>query len=189
MPKGVAKAQVLAGLYKFKPAAKKLDKHVTLMGSGAILPGVIDAQAILAKDFGVSADVWSAPSYQQVRADALRCERLNRLNPTAKRNVPYIETATKDMSGPIIASSDYMKLVPEQIGRWLPRPFIPLGTDGYGMSDTREALRRHFEVDAESVVIAALSALKDEGKVTAKVVADAMKKLGYDGKKLDPIDV
>jgi pyruvate dehydrogenase E1 component len=138
------------------------------------------AQEILASRFDVAADVWSVTSYQQLRNEALSVERWNRLHPGEPQRVPYVTRALANASGPVIATSDFMKAVPDMLGRWIGRPFVPLGTDGFGRSDTREALRRHFEVDAEHVVVATLSTLCQQGQVPAGVVARAIQEYGID---------
>jgi pyruvate dehydrogenase E1 component len=188
MPKGVEEG-VLRGLYPFRRAEKRLPHHVTLLGSGSIMMQVLGAQEMLASRFGVSADVWGAPSYQLLRNEAISCERWNRLHPEAKPRVPYVVEALQGVPGPVVAASDYLKMVPEQIARWVPGRFLPLGTDGVGMSDTREALRRHFEVDAESIVVAALHGLALDGKIPAARVREAISALGLDPEKIDPITV
>ena len=188
MPDG-AKEGVLRGLYRFRPAEKKLGKHVELWGSGSIMLQVLRAQEILAERFGVSADVWGVTSYQQLRSDALACERENRLHPEATPRVPYLVEALKGVEGPFITASDYMKSLGDLVARWLPGRIVPLGTDGYGMSDTREALRRHFEVDAECIVVGALDALRLEGKLTAADVAKAIRDLGVDPDKVAPASI
>jgi pyruvate dehydrogenase E1 component len=139
--------------------------------------------AEMLEKYGVSADVWGVTSYQLLRREALECERHNRLNPEAEAKVPYVTQVLKDHEGPFIAVSDYMTLVHDQIARWVPGRYISLGADGFGMSDTREALRRHFEIDAECVVVAALDALRQEGKIPGKTVAQAIKELGIDPQK------
>ncbi len=187
MPAG-AEEGVLGGMYRFRPATKTLDRHVQLFGSGSILNEVLRAQELL-EVYGVSADVWSVTSYQQLRNDALECERIARLNPRSEARVAFLKRALDGVQGPFIAASDWMKLVPDQIARWIPGRFVPLGTDGYGLSDTRPALRRHFEVDAESVVIAALAALRDEGRVSADEVAKAIGDFEYDTAKVAPMSV
>jgi pyruvate dehydrogenase E1 component len=188
MPAGVEEG-VLRGLYRFRPAAKRLERHVTLFGSGSIMTQVLAAQELLATKFGVSADVWGATSYQQLRNDAIACERWNRLHPNAKEpRVPNVVRTLEGVEGPIIAASDFVKMVPEQIARWVPVRYVPLGTDGFGMSDTREALRRWFEVDAESIAVAALDALARDGRLPAKKVAEAIRELGLDPDKPDPME-
>jgi pyruvate dehydrogenase E1 component len=186
-PKG-ADQGILKGLYLFEKAARKKKRHVQLFGSGTIMNAVLKARDMLS-DYGVSADVWSATSYQLLRREALSCERWNRLHPTDTPRVPWVSSVTKGAKGPFIAASDYVKALPDGIGRWLPNRLVPLGTDGYGMSDTREALRRHFEVDAESIVLGALDALRQDGGLDGKEMADAIAKLGLDPEKKEPFDV
>ena len=188
MPEGVNEG-VLRGLYRFRPAEGDAGERIQLFGSGSILMEVLRAQEILAKEYNVSANVWSATSYQQLRADALACERWNRLHPDSEPRIPYVARVLEDARGPVIAATDFMKTVPDQIARWVPGRFVPLGTDGYGLSDTREALRRHFEVDAESIVITALHALQLEGRVAGETVAGAIRDLGYDPEKMEPMQV
>jgi pyruvate dehydrogenase E1 component len=185
MPEG-QKDGILKGIYKFRPAAQKLGKHVQLFGSSSIMQQVMKAQEMLV-EYGVSADIWGVTSYQLLRNDAISCERHARLNPEAERRVPYIEQVLKGVEGPFIAASDYIKHTPDSIGRFIPGTFVPLGTDGFGMSDTREALRRHFEVDAENIVLGALHGLRLDGKITAAEVSAAIKKLGIDQNKLEPM--
>ena len=153
------------------------------------MPQVLKAQALLAEKFDVSADVWGVTSYQQLRNDGMSCERFNRLNPEATPRVPYITQVLTGAEGPFIAASDYIKATADVVARFIPGRFVPLGTDGFGMSDTREALRRHFEVDAESVVIGALDALRQDGKLSGKDVAAALAALAIDQGKVEPMKV
>jgi pyruvate dehydrogenase E1 component len=184
MPEGV-KEGILRGIYRFRRADKKLQHHVQLFGSGSIMNQVLRAQRILAERFDVSSDVWGVTSYSELRKDALDAERHNRLHPDDReQRVPYVVQALSDVQGPFIAASDYMKVLPDQIARWIPGRLVPLGTDGFGMSDTREALRRHFEVDGENIAIAALDALRQDGKLAPSVVAKAIEALGVDPEKL-----
>jgi pyruvate dehydrogenase E1 component len=187
MPEG-AKEGILKGIYKYRAGSK--GKHrVQLFGGGSIMLQVLRAQEILAERYDVAADVWGVTSYTELRRDALRCERHNRLHPTEEAQTPYIVSALQGVQGPFIAASDYMKALQDQVSRWIPGQYVVLGTDGFGMSDTREALRRHFEVDAECIVIAALDALRVEGKLTAADVQKAIKDLGVDPDKIDPMSV
>ena len=144
------------------------------------------AQEILAERFEVSADVWSATNYKQLRTEALRCKRWNMLHPIEPPKKSYLETALEKEQGVFVAVSDFMKIVPEQIAPWVPGGLMTLGTDGFGRSDTRERLRRFFEVDAECTVIATLYALAEKGLVERKIVAKAMKDLGVDPEKAFP---
>jgi pyruvate dehydrogenase E1 component len=188
MPEG-AKDAILKGLYRFRPAEKKLERHVQLFGSGSIMQQVLRAQSALAERFGVSSDVWGVTSYQQLRTDALEVERWNRLHPEAEPRVPYLTRALEGVSGPFISASDYLKSQGDLIARWVPGRLVPLGTDGFGMSDSREALRRHFEVDMESIVIATLEALRQEGKASPGEVAKAIRDLGVDPEKHEPLQI
>ncbi len=188
MPEG-AREGILRGLYLFQPAAERKALHVELFGSGSILNAALRAQQILTADFGVSADVWSATSYTELRRDALACEREARLHPLEPERQPWIGKVLAGRTGPFIAATDFMKIVPDQIARWMPGRFVPLGTDGFGMSDTREMLRRHFEVDGEAIALAALDALRRDGKLSAADVHGAIGKLGIDPGKRDPSSV
>jgi pyruvate dehydrogenase E1 component len=133
--------------------------------------------------------VWSVTSYQQLRNDGLACERHNRLHPEAEARVPFLATALDGVEGPFIAASDYMKALPDLVSRWVPGRLVSLGTEGYGMSDTREALRQHFEIDEASIVVGALDALRQEGKVEGSLVARAITDFGIDPEKIDPMSV
>jgi len=175
LPAG-AEQGILKGLYSFSKSKVKGEK-VQLMGSGVILREVIAAAELLEKDWGVSADVWSATSFTELRREGLDCERWNMLNPEKPQRLNYVAECLKDAKGPVIASTDYMKSFAEQIQRFVPNKFIALGTDGYGRSDSREALRDFFEVDARYITVAALKALSDEGKLPAAKVAEAVKKI------------
>ncbi|MBN2194612.1 MAG: pyruvate dehydrogenase (acetyl-transferring), homodimeric type [Polyangiaceae bacterium] len=188
MPDG-ARSGILRGIYRFSSAPKRRTHHVQLMGSGSIFNEVRRAERILAERFGVSADLWGVTSYKLLREDALGAERQNRLSPLGPPRVPYLTEALAGVEGPFIAVSDYMKLLPDAVARWIPGRFLPLGTDGFGLSDTREALRRHFEVDAEHIVVAALTALHQEGRLEPEVVATAIRELGLDADQMDPMRV
>ena len=179
---------ILKGLYLFDKVKRRKKKHVQLLGSGSIMNCVLQAREKLA-ELGVSADVWSATSYQLLRREALECERWNRLHPQAEARRPWVSQVTEGAVGPWVAASDYVKTLPDGINRWLPGRLVPLGTDGYGMSDTRPELRRHFEVDAASIVVAALDALRQEGAATGAEVAKAIDSLGLDPDKRSPMDV
>ena len=144
------------------------------------------AADLLAEKFAIGADVWSVTSWQQLRADALSCERFNTLHPSAPPRVPFIAAQLADAAGPVIAASDFIKLVPDMVGRFVPQGLLPLGTDGFGLSDTRAALRRHFEVDAEHIALAALSALARRGELAPAEVEAALVGLGLDPDRPDP---
>ncbi|WP_158908810.1 pyruvate dehydrogenase (acetyl-transferring), homodimeric type [Granulicella sp. L56] len=184
MPKGAAEG-ILRGLYKLKPAIEG-EAVAQLFGSGTILNEVLRAQEILATKYGVQTDVWSVTSYNELRRDALAVERWNRLHPAEKERQSYLQTAMAGTQGPIIAASDYMKVVPDQLSPWLANRLVSLGTDGFGRSDNREHLRSHFEVNAESIVGATLSKLSREGKFKPKQAQKALAELGLDVEAGDP---
>jgi pyruvate dehydrogenase E1 component len=144
------------------------------------MPLALRAAQLLAEDWDVGADVWSAPGWQRLRADALDCDEWNRLHPTEDRRVPLVTRTFAEVEGPIVAVTDWMKLVPDQISRWVPRPYTILGTDGFGRSDTRPALRRHFKIDAENIAVAVLQELALEGALEPDRVAEAIKKYDLD---------
>jgi pyruvate dehydrogenase E1 component len=189
MPEGAAPG-ILKGMYKLQPAPVKDGKRskVHLLGSAVILRECLRAQQILADKYGVAADVWSVTSYKELRRDALACERWNRLHPTAAPRKSYLEATLENEPGVYVAASDYMKATSEMISRWVPGGLMPLGTDGFGRSDDRNVLRRHFEVDAENVVIASLTQLLRKKEVSADLVAKAIKELGVDPDKADPVE-
>jgi len=182
---------IIRGMYLIKRGGvegKTDAPHVQLMGSGTILREVLAAQVLLQNDWGVAADVWSVTSFTELRRDGMDCERYNLLHPAAEQKVPYVTQQLSDSSGPIIASTDYMKIFAEQIRAYLPsgRTYRVLGTDGFGRSDFRAKLREHFEVDRHFVTLSALRALADEGKVPADAVAQAIKKYGINPDKANP---
>jgi pyruvate dehydrogenase E1 component len=188
LPEGVGEG-ILRGLYRYRAATvepARPELRVQLLGSGSILNEVLAAQAELAERHGVAADVWSATSYLELRRDALATERWNRLHPGETPRRAYIEEQLADAPGPVIAATDYLKAVPDQIARWVPGGLTPLGTDGYGRSDTREALRRHFEVDAASIVVATLARLAETGVIEASVVEEAIREHEIDTEGPDP---
>ena len=184
MPEGVTEG-IVRGIYKLKPAPK--GKAVAqLFGSGPILNEVVRAQEILAHKYGVQTDVWSVTSYNELRREALAVERWNRLHPTEPEKTPYILQALNGSKGPIVAASDYMKSVPDQLAPWLLNRLVTLGTDGFGRSDNREHLRRHFEVDAESIAAATLSRLSRDGKYDTAKTQRAFAELKIDTEIGDP---
>ncbi|UCD39352.1 MAG: pyruvate dehydrogenase (acetyl-transferring), homodimeric type [Fidelibacterota bacterium] len=189
MPEGVEEG-ILKGLYKFAqglpPKAGKMHK-AHIIGSGSILLEGLRAQKMLAERYQVSADVWSATSFKELRRDALSVERWNLLHPAETPRKPYISSLLEQEEGVFVAATDYMKTVAAQVCRWVPGGLFPLGTDGFGRSDTREALRRHFEVDAEMITLAVLYQLARRGEIEADAVQQAMKHLGIDPDKPDPI--
>ncbi|HEX2643007.1 MAG TPA: pyruvate dehydrogenase (acetyl-transferring), homodimeric type, partial [Thermoanaerobaculia bacterium] len=189
MPAGAPEG-ILKGLYKFKPAELgegDTRPRIHLLGSGSILREALRAQDILAERYGVAADVWSATSFKELRRDALEVERWNMLHPGEEPRKPYVVSLFEGDDFPIVAVTDYMKLVPDQVSRWLPGRFFALGTDGFGRSDTREVLRRFFEVDAECTVLAALHELARLGRIDRGVVQRAIDELGIDPEKSNPL--
>ncbi len=195
MPEGARAEEVeqgiLKGLYLLQAGDSPKDKKdkklkVQLLGSGTILKEVEAAAEILFKDYGVSADVWSVTSSNELYREGLDIVRHNRLNPEAKPLISYLESCLNKTEGPIIISTDYVKLYSEQLRQFMPRRYEVLGTDGFGRSDTRPALRKHFEVDRYYVVYTALKALSDEGVIEIKVLKAAMKKLNIDAAKINP---
>ena len=186
MPAGVEEG-ILRGLYPLDINKSAGKVRVQLMGSGTILREVIGAAELLMQDFGIVADVWSATSFNELRRDALEVERWNQLHPGDEPRKSYLEHCLANRPGPYIAATDYMKIVPDQIQRWVPGRFISLGTDGYGRSDARKALREHFEVDRHHIAVAALKALADDGALDSKTVSQAIRKYGIDPDRPDPV--
>ncbi|HHK2913926.1 TPA: pyruvate dehydrogenase (acetyl-transferring), homodimeric type [Pseudomonas aeruginosa] len=188
MPKG-AEEGIIKGMYLLEEDKKEAAHHVQLLGSGTILREVEEAAKLLRNDFGIGADVWSVPSFNELRRDGLAVERWNRLHPGQKPKQSYAEECLGGRRGPVIASTDYMKLYAEQIRQWVPsKEYKVLGTDGFGRSDSRKKLRNFFEVDRHWVVLAALEALADRGDIEPKVVAEAIAKYGIDPEKRNPLD-
>jgi pyruvate dehydrogenase E1 component len=186
-PEGVDDG-ILRGVYKFRVGEGKEDApKAQLIGSGSILRECLRAQEILAERFGVSADVWSATSYRRLRREALDTERWNFLHPDEKPKKAWVEEIFENEKGPVIAASDYMKIVPDQICRWIHKPYFSLGTDGFGRSDTREQLRRFFEVDAECIALATLYQLALLGDIEMSVAKNAVQELDVDPEKANPI--
>jgi pyruvate dehydrogenase E1 component len=184
MPEGCREG-ILKGIYRFRPAERG-EAVVQLFGSGPILNEALRAQEILAERYQIPADVWSVTSYNELRREALAVERWNRLHPARASKRPYIQEVLDGHAGPVIAATDYMKIVPDQIAPWLPGRLVSLGTDGFGRSDNRQYLRRHFEVNAESIVAAALSALARQGQFDPARAAAALAELGLDPERIDP---
>lgn len=185
MPKGVEEG-ILKGMYRYQTSKKKKKDKVHLLGSGAIMLEVIKAAAILEDDYGIAVDIWSVTSYKSLYDDAIAVDRLNRLHTNKKTQQNYIEQCFSGEEGPIVAASDYLKLLPLSIAKWFPDTLHVLGTDGFGRSESRDMLRDFFEVDHRYIILAALSALKDKGKVKAKTLNDAIKKLKIDPDKDNP---
>ncbi len=182
LPPG-AEEGIIKGLYKFKTGREGLRHKAQILGSGTIIRSALRAQEILAERYDVSADVWSATSYKNLRNEALLAERWNLLHPTQTPKKPHVQQLLEKESGPFIAVSDYMKMVPDQIAKWVPGGLTTLGTDGFGRSDIRSRLRRFFEIDAECVVVATLYSLAQRGVIERKTVARAIKDLNVDPEK------
>jgi pyruvate dehydrogenase E1 component len=183
-------AGILKGLYRFAGPAEvggsTSARQATILFSGSVWHEAMRARELLATDWGIAAEAWSATSYKSLRDDALEVNRWNRLHPGATPRVPYVTSTLASATGPIVAVSDYIKAVPDQISRFVTAPFTSLGIDGFGRSDTREALRRFFEVDAEHIVVAVLSELASAGVATVEEVASAIEKYGLDAELADP---
>jgi pyruvate dehydrogenase E1 component len=183
-----SKEGILKGLYRFSTAERRLKHHVQLLGSGPLLNEALRARDLL-QAYEVSADVWSVTSYQQLRNDALACEHQNRFHPDEPARVPYVAQALAGVSGPFITVSDHMKLLADFVSRWIPGRVVPLGTEGFGLSDTRQALRRHFEIDAENITYATLDALRCDGVLDVAVQLRAMEAFGLLRSKTNPMDI
>jgi len=189
MPSGVEDG-ILKGLYKFRAGEKSASKpRVHLFGSAALIWQALQAQEILDEKFGICADVWSATSYNLLRRDGLACDRWNLLHPDEPQRVPYVTQVLRDEPFPIVATCDYIKLVPDQIARWVPAGIRALGTDGFGRSEARAELREYFEIDARHVALAALTELAKIGKYDRSTLPAAIKSLGINPSKLDPMGV
>ena len=188
MPEGKdVKDGILKGLYRFRTSTKKDSKlRAQLFGSGSIMYEVLKAQQILEEKYGVAADVWSVTSYKQLYRDGNDCERWNMLHPGETPRVPYVTQKLKDAPGVLVAASDYMKVLPESIAQWMPRPLLALGTDGFGRSESRVALRDFFEVDAKHIVLATLTALAREKQIKPDALQKALKELGINPEKANP---
>ncbi|WP_349570833.1 pyruvate dehydrogenase (acetyl-transferring), homodimeric type [Azotobacter salinestris] len=188
MPEGVEEG-IVKGMYLLEEDKRDAAHHVQLLGCGTILREVREAAKILREDYNIAADVWSVTSFNELRRNGLAVERHNRLHPEQKPELSYVEQCLNGRKGPVVASTDYMKLFADQIRQWVPsREYKVLGTDGFGRSDTRKKLRHFFEVDRYWVVLAALEALADRGDIEPKVVAEAIAKFGIDPDKRNPLD-
>lgn len=192
MPKD-AEQGILHGMYLFRKSSETISGgstlRVQLLGSGTILREVIAAAEILDQDFGISADIWSVTSFNELRREALDVTRWNMLHPSEPARLSYVTNCLKDCTGPVVAATDYMKIFADQIREFVPGRYKVLGTDGFGRSDTREKLRQFFEVDRHYVTIATLQALAEDGKISAETVAQAIKKFGIDPDKPNPVTV
>jgi pyruvate dehydrogenase E1 component len=177
---------ILRGIYPFAKGPDGPRRRATILFSGAAYGAAVEAQQLLADHHDVSAGLWSVTSYKLLREDALTADRRNRLHPSQPPTTPYVTDVLSHTDGPIVAVTDFMKAVPDQIARWVPAHFTSLGTDGFGRSDTRAALRRHFETDAAHVTVAVLDGLRATGEGKAEEVADAIKRYGIDTESTDP---
>jgi pyruvate dehydrogenase E1 component len=190
MPEGLDPAHIVRGLYRWAPASEGTERTATVLFSGSANGAARAAAQELLELHGIGVELWSATSYKALRDNALSTERWNRLHPHEQPRMPLVAQLLGDSPGPIVAVSDFMKIVPEQVSRFLPgRTFVPLGTDGMGRSDTREALRHYFEVDAGHVVVGVLSALAAEGRAGADEVRAAIERHGIDPDADDPLHV
>jgi len=186
--KAGSEAGIVKGMYLLSEGDAGIKTRVQLLGSGSILREVMAAAELLEKDWGIAGDVWSVTSFTELRRDGLDCERWNLLHPADEQKVPYVTAQLSGHNGPVVASTDYMKVFADQIRQFVPkgRDYRVLGTDGFGRSDFRYKLREHFEVNRHFVVLAALRALADEGKLKPKVLAEAIRKYGIDPEKSNP---
>jgi pyruvate dehydrogenase E1 component len=174
-PENLDVVGLLKGIYLYSPATKQRKKNAQILASGVGVNWAMKAQQLLADDWGVAASVWSVTSWNELRRDGLEVDRHNLLNPKDKKSA-YITQKLKGTDGPVIAVSDFMRAVQDQIASWVPNSFYSLGTDGFGLSDTRGALRRHFKVDAESIAVATLAQLAQAGEIKESVVQEAIDK-------------
>jgi len=186
MPEGV-QDDLLRGLYRFADAPEGPSKRATILFSGPMWQAAVAARDELAAQYDVGCELWSATSYKSLREEALSCERWNRLHPLEPAKEPFVAQRLATASGPIVAVSDFVKAVPDQIARWVPGGITTLGTDGFGRSDTREALRHHFEVDTGHVVVGVLSALMADGEIKGEQVAEAIERHGIDPEAVEPL--
>jgi pyruvate dehydrogenase E1 component len=189
MPPGPdIKGGILKGMYKYRASENTKSKlRAQLFGSGAILREVLRAQEILGEKYGVAADVWSVTSYKALYNDGINTERWNLLHPAEKPHIPYVSQCLSDAPGVLVAATDYLKALPNLISKWTPRRLAALGTDGFGRSEGREALRNFFEVDARFITLATLRELLQEGKIEPSVVEKAVKELEIDVEKANPL--
>jgi pyruvate dehydrogenase E1 component len=184
-PDGVAD-DIVRGIYRFGAAPAGSHHRATILFSGTANLAARKAQVELADNYGVGAELWSVTSYQKLRTEAIGVERWNRLHPSEEPRRPHVSAVLSSTEGPIVAVTDFMKLVPDQIGRFVPRAFVTLGTDGFGRSDSRAALRRYFETDSGHVVLAVLSGLVREGKIEPSAIADAIARYDINPEAADP---
>ena len=190
MPEGDGVREgIMRGMYRFRSLGKEGQPRVNLLGSGAILNEALTAQELLAEQFGVASDVWSVTSWTELRRDAIEVDRWNLLHPDVPERRPYLVEQLGDQPNLVVAASDYMKALPDGLAKWVDARFVSLGTDGFGRSDTRDALRDHFEVDARHIAFAALSALARGEQVPASVATEAGRRLEIDVERPNPATV
>ncbi len=185
MPEGVEEG-IVRGMYRVRAAPGERSHHAQILASGPIVLQALEAQQLLAEHHDVAADVWSVPGWKQLRDDATECERWNRLHPTEPPRTPYVTAQLQGTEGPVVAATDWIKAVPDSIARYVPQPYVVLGTDGYGFSDVRTALRRHFEVDAAHIAVGVLDGLAQAGDVKGEAVEDAIRRYEIDPDLPDP---
>ncbi len=180
---------IIRGMYRFRSLGENGQPRVNLLASGAILNQVLEAQELLAGKFGIASDAWSVTSWTELRRDAIEVERWNVLHPSIAERRPYLVEQLGDQPNLVVAASDYMKALPDALAKWVNARFVALGTDGFGRSETREALRDHFEIDARHLAFAALSALVREEQIAARVAVEAGKALGIDPERPNPATI
>jgi pyruvate dehydrogenase E1 component len=185
MPEGVEDG-IVRGMYLLKEGSGGHTHRAQILASGPLVLQALEAQKILAEQYDVDADVWSVPGWKQLRDDAIECDRWNRLHPADPPRTPYVTDLLAESAGPVVAVSDWVRAVPDSIARFVPQPYVVLGTDGYGFSDVRDALRRHFEVDAAHVVVGVLDGLAQTGDMKAETVAEAIERYEIDADAPDP---
>ena len=186
MPAGVEEG-IRRGMYRLRASSLGVERPcVQLLGSGSLLREVLAAAERLETEFGVAADVWSVTSFGELRKDGIACERWNLLHPDQPARLPYVAAQLASTRGPVVAASDFVRAYPDLIRNWVPRSYSVLGTDGFGRSDTRVALRDFFEVDARYIVLAALRALSEDGSIPRSVVCEAVARMGINPEKADP---
>ncbi len=179
-PEGLDVDGLLRGMYRYRPAEAEGTASAQILASGSAMPGALRAQQLLADDWGVAADVWSVTSWVELHRDGLRTDDANLLDPVSEPKQAYVTRRLGDASGPVVAVSDYQRAVQELIRPWVPGDYVTLGTDGYGLSDTRGALRRHFRIDAESITVRTLQELARRGEVKREVVKEAFDRYRLD---------
>ncbi|MDP8931929.1 MAG: pyruvate dehydrogenase (acetyl-transferring), homodimeric type, partial [Actinomycetota bacterium] len=187
MPQWLDPSLIIKGLYRYRPAPERTN-HAQLLASGTAMRLALEAQELLASDWDVAVDVWSAPGWNELARDGIACDTWNRMHPNGERRIPWVSRSLADLPGPFVAVSDYMKEVPGQIADWIPGRYAVLGTDGFGLSDTRQVLRRHFRIDPPSIVVAVLSELAAQGDVKVETVKKAITSYDIDPEAHTPVE-